>query len=101
MTEDKEPEGSDDEELEENKSEKENRETNCNDSSNPYTSALTTMEWSLQAHPDYHEDYWIGDRGASSHMVGDTKDLFAKTLIQGSVNAANGTSMPIMCKGKK
>ena len=33
-------------------------------------------------------------------MVGDAKDLFAKTPIRGSVNAANGTSMPIVCKGK-
>ena len=28
------------------------------------------------------------------------KDLFAKTPIQGKVNAANGTSMPMVCEGK-
>ena len=33
-------------------------------------------------------------------MVGDDKDLFAKTPIQGKVNAVNGTSMPMVCKGK-
>ena len=33
-------------------------------------------------------------------MVGDAKDLFVKTMIQDSVNTANGTSMPIVCKGK-
>ena len=33
-------------------------------------------------------------------MVGDAKDLFAKTLIQGKVNAVNGTSISIVCKGK-
>ena len=33
-------------------------------------------------------------------MVGDAKDLLAKTPIQGSMNAANRTSMPIVCKGK-
>ena len=33
-------------------------------------------------------------------MVGDAKDLFAKTPIQGKVNAVNRTSMPIVCKGK-
>ena len=33
-------------------------------------------------------------------MVGDAKDLFAKTPIQGNVNVGNGTSMPIVCKGK-
>ena len=58
------------------------------------------MDWGLQAHPDYHKDYWIWDSGASSHMVGDAKDLFAKTLIQGKVNAVNGTSMAIVCKRK-
>ena len=30
----------------------------------------------------------------------DVKALFAKTLIQGSVNAVNGKYMPIVCKGK-
>ena len=48
---------------------------------------------------NYQEDYWIGDSGASSHMVGDDKYLFAKTPIQGKVNAANETSMPMVCKG--
>ena len=33
-------------------------------------------------------------------MVGNAKDLFAKTSIQGKGNAANGTPMPIVCKGK-
>ena len=47
MSEDEEPEKSDNEELEEHVSEKQSREINDNDSSNPYTSALTTMEWIL------------------------------------------------------
>ena len=64
------------------------------------SSALTTMDWGLRSYVDYQEDYWVGDSGASSHMVGDDKDLFAKTPIQGMVNAANGTSMPMVCKGK-
>ena len=33
-------------------------------------------------------------------MVGDAEDLFAKTLIQGKVNAMKRTSIPIVCKGK-
>ena len=33
-------------------------------------------------------------------MAGDAKDLFAKTPIQGKINAANATSMSIVCKGK-
>ena len=71
-----------------------------NDSCNSYSSALTTMDWGLRSHPEYQEDYCIGDSGASSHMVGEDKDLFAKTPIQEKVNAANGTSMPMVCKGK-
>ena len=73
---------------------------NENESSNSYSSALVTMDWGLRSHPDYQEDYWIGDSGPSSQMVGEDKDLFAKTPIQGKVNAANGTSMPMVCKGK-
>ena len=33
-------------------------------------------------------------------MVEDDKDLFAKTPTQGNINAANGTSKPMVCKGK-
>ena len=64
--------------------------------SNSYLSALKTMDWGLRSHADYQEDHWIGDSRASSHMVGDDKDMFAKTPIQGKVNAANGTSMPMV-----
>ena len=58
------------------------------------------MDWGLKSHLDYQEDYWIGDSRASSHMVGDDKDLFAKTPVKGKLNAVNGTSMPMVCKGK-
>ena len=37
------------------------------------------MDWGLISHPDYQEDCWIEDTGASIHMVGEDKDLFAKT----------------------
>ena len=66
--------------------------------SSSYSSALTTMDCWQRSHADYQEDYWIGDSGASSHMVGDDKDLFAKTPIQGKVNTSNGTSIPMVCK---
>ena len=39
------------------------------------------MGWGLRSHPDYQEDYWIGDSGASSHKLGEDEDLFAKTPI--------------------
>ena len=90
------------EELEEDSSSKDNKDidNNDNESSNSYSSALTTMDWGLRSHPEYQEDYWIGDSGASSCMVGEDKDLFTKIPIQRKVNAANGTSMPMVCKGK-
>ena len=71
-----------------------------NESSTSYSSALTTMDWGLRSHPECQEDYWIRDSRALSHMVGEDKDLCAKTPIQGKVNAANGTSIPMVCKGK-
>ena len=55
------------------------------------------MDWGLRSHAYYQEDYWIGDSEVLSHMVGDDKDLFAKTHIQGKVNASNGASMPMVC----
>ena len=51
---------------------------NGNETSNSYLSALAMMDWGLRSHLDYQEDYWIGDSGASGHMVGEDKDLFCK-----------------------
>ena len=68
-----------DDELEEEENENEDIDNNDNKHSNSYSSALTTMDWGLRSHPDYQEDYWIGDSGASSHMVCEDMDLFAKT----------------------
>ena len=77
MSEDEEPEESDDEELEENENEKENREINDKDSSNPYTNALTTMEWIYEHTLIIMTIIRLGS-GASSHIIGNDKDLFAK-----------------------
>ena len=44
------------------------------------------MDWGLRSDLDYQEDYWIRDSGASSHIVGEDKDLFVETPIQGNVN---------------
>ena len=87
-------------EEEEDELQEEDLDNKYKEKPNSYSSALTTMDWGLRSHVDYQEDYWIGDSGPSSHRVGDNKDLFAKTPIQGKVNAANGTSMPMVCKGK-
>ena len=39
------------------------------------------------------EDLWIGDSGASSHMMGGEEHVFNKKLISGSVRTANGAHM--------
>ena len=45
------------------------------------------------------EDLWIGDSGASSHMMGGEEHVFNKKLIYGSVRTANGAHMRILCEG--
>ena len=82
-------------EEEEDELQEEDLDNKDKEKSNSYSSALTTMDWGLRSHAE--EDYWIGDSGASSHMVGDDKDSFAKTPIQEKVSAVNGTSMPTVC----
>ena len=57
---------SEEEEDEPDEEENEDIDNNDNISSNSYSSALTTMDWGLRSHPDYQDDYWIGDSGASS-----------------------------------
>ena len=46
------------------------------------------------------EDLWIGDSGASSHLIGSEKDVFDKKMIKASVNTANSEKMKIKCEGK-
>ena len=46
------------------------------------------------------EDLWIGDSGASSHLIGSEEDVFDKKMIEGSVNTANSEKMKIRCEGK-
>ena len=45
------------------------------------------------------EDLWIGDSGASSHMIGSEEQVFNKILITGSVRTANGAHMKMLCEG--
>ena len=44
------------------------------------------------------EDLWIGDSGASSHLMGSKEDVFNKKLISGSVRTANGAHMKMLCE---
>ena len=45
------------------------------------------------------EDLWIGDSGASIHMMGREEHVFNKKLITGSVRTANGAHMKMLCEG--
>ena len=44
------------------------------------------------------EDLWIGDSGASSHMIGSGDHVFNKKLISGSMRMANGAHMKMLCE---
>ena len=44
------------------------------------------------------EDLWIGDSGASSHMMGSEEHVFNKKLISGSMMTANGAHMKMLCE---
>ena len=45
------------------------------------------------------EDLWIGDSGASNHMMGSEEHVFNKKLISGSMRTANGAHMKMLCEG--
>ena len=63
------------------------------DSANMATNLETAMKIAEE------EDLWIGDSGASSLMMGSEEHVFNKKLITGSVRAANGAHMKMLCEG--
>ena len=63
------------------------------DSANMATNLETAMKIAEE------EDLWIGDSGASSHMMGSKEHVFNKKLITGSVRTANGAHMKMLCEG--
>ena len=58
---------------------------------------VTNLETALKIAEE--EDLWIGDSGASSHMMGSEEHVFNKKLITGSVRTANGAHMKMLCEG--
>ena len=56
----------------------------------------TNMESAMKLAEE--EDLWIGDSGASIHMMGSEEHVFNKKLISGSVRTANGTHMKMLCE---
>ena len=45
------------------------------------------------------ENLWIGDSGASSHMMGSEEHVFNKKMISGSMRTANCAHMKMLCEG--
>ena len=45
------------------------------------------------------EDLWIGDSGASGHMMGSEDHVLNNKLIFGSMRTANGAHMKMLCEG--
>ena len=45
------------------------------------------------------EDLWIGDSGASSHMMGSEEHVLSKKLVSGSMRTAKGAHMKMLCEG--
>ena len=84
-----ETEESDDDESEPNNA----NVNNYLDSANMAMNLETAMKLAEQ------EDLWIGDSGASSHMMGSEEHVFNKKLISGSMRTANGAHMKMQCEG--
>ena len=63
------------------------------DSANMATNLESAMKIAEEEH------LWIGDSGASSHMMGSEEHAFNKKLISGSMRTANGAHMKMLCEG--
>ena len=74
-------------------------ETNNANVNNYLDSANMVMNLETAMKIAEEEDLWIGDSGASSHMMGSEEHVFNKKLITGSVRTANGAHMKMLCEG--
>ena len=74
-------------------------ETNNTNVNNYLDSANMAMNLESAMKIAEEEDLWIGDSGASSHMMGSEEHLFNKKLISGSMRTANGAHMKMLCEG--
>ena len=82
------------EETDDDESETNNANVNINlDSAN----MATNLEAAMKSADE--EDLWIGDIGASSHMMGSEEHVLKKKLISGSMRTTNGAHMNMLCEG--
>ena len=77
-----EDEGHHKEDIEEDKSNRLNRD--------PYPTAFAIIETAFKMMDKVDEDLWIGDSGASSHLIRSKENVFNKKMIEGTVNIENG-----------
>ena len=82
------------EETDDDKSESNNANVN-----NYLDSANMAMNLETAIKIAEEEDLWIGDIGASSHIMGSEEHVLNKKLISGSMRTANGAHMKILCEG--
>ena len=62
-----------------------------------FANMATNLETAMKIAEE--EDLWIGDSGASSHMMGSEEHVFNKKLISGSMRTANGAHMKMLSEG--
>ena len=74
-------------------------ETNNTNVNNYLDSANMVMNLETAMKIAEEEDLWIGDSGASSHMMGSEEHVFNKKLITGSMRTAKGAHMKMLCEG--
>ena len=71
-----------------------------NENVNNYLDSANTATNLESAMKIAEEKYlWIGDSGASSHMMGNEEHVFNKKLISGSMRTANGAHTKMLCEG--
>ena len=74
-------------------------ETNNTNVNNYLESANMAMNLESAMKIAEEKELWIGDSGASSHMIGSEEHVFNKQLISGSIRTANSAHMKMLCEG--
>ena len=74
-------------------------EPNNENVNNYLDSANMTMNLESSMKIAEEEDLWIGDSGASSHMMGSEELVFNKKLVSGSMRTVNGAHLKMLCEG--
>ena len=90
---------SEEEMISEEETDDDESETNKTNVNNYLDSANMSMNLETAMKIAEEEDLWIGDSGASSHMMRTEEDVFNKKLISGSMRTANGDQMKMLCEG--